>query len=201
MRLETDASDPLAGDVVQAARADAIRTTPRVEGEMTKTFGIASLLLLCGAAQAQQVWMGLGHFFEKPNFADWTDPAYQDRITDNVWITRGDRRGIFNIATEPGYDDFVSPADTEWATGSAADWQSLTFQNWQDWHASDPPSTVGLDAVVHLISDDIYIDIRFESWTVGGFNGGGFSYLRAVPAPGGLGLLGVAGLGLTRRRR
>ena len=42
---------------------------------------------------------------------------------------------------------------------------------------------VGVDAVVHLISDDIYIDIKFISWTKGQGSeipaGGGFSYERS----------------------
>ena len=45
----------------------------------------------------------------------------------------------------------------------------------------------GVDAVVHLITEDIYIDIRFLSWTTGngqgGTGGGGFSYMRSTPAP------------------
>jgi len=34
------------------------------------------------------------------------------------------------------------------------------------------------DAVLHLITDDIYLDIRFTAWTVG--LGGGFAYDRAM---------------------
>ena len=68
--------------------------------------------------------------------------------------------------------------NTEWAAGAAAEWATLTFQPWQHWHQSNPPSTIGVDAVVHLITGDIYIDIRFASWVSGGM-GGGFSYYRA----------------------
>ena len=42
--------------------------------------------------------------------------------------------------------------------------------------------TVGmmnLDMVVHLITEDIYIDIKFTAWTGGG-NGGGFTYERST---------------------
>jgi hypothetical protein len=154
---------------------------------------------IAGAAQGTMVWSGLDYSFEKANFADWTLPANQDRITDNVWITRADTQGIFNAAVEGGYSDFFSPEDTEWATGAAADYAALTFDNWEDWHGSFPPGTVGVDAVVHLITDDIYIDIQFTSWTSGG-QGGGFSYMRAVPAPGSLALLSLGGLALRRRR-
>jgi hypothetical protein len=38
---------------------------------------------------------------------------------------------------------------------------------------------MNLDMVVHLITDDIYLDIKFTSWTGGG-NGGGFTYERST---------------------
>jgi hypothetical protein len=38
---------------------------------------------------------------------------------------------------------------------------------------------VGRNAVVHLITDDIYIDIRFTQWSCCG--AGGVSYLRGTP--------------------
>jgi hypothetical protein len=142
---------------------------------------VASLLASATGAQATEVWSGRTLLFEKANWADWTQPVSQDRITDLVWITRADTMGIFNIAQETGYTIPVSPVDTEWATGDAADWPTLTFTTWEDWHVLHPPSTVGVDAVVHLVTDDIYIDIRFASWTSGhGVGGGGFSYYRAV---------------------
>jgi hypothetical protein len=39
---------------------------------------------------------------------------------------------------------------------------------------------VGQDAVLHLISENIYLSIKFTSWTSGA-NGGGFSYERSTP--------------------
>ena len=33
--------------------------------------------------------------FEKENYADWTLAENQDRITDNVWITRKNNQSIF----------------------------------------------------------------------------------------------------------
>ncbi len=141
---------------------------------------VAAALAALGAprpATAQEVWSGRTFFFEKGDFANPDLEANQDRITDNVWITRDDLRGIYNIAQETGYTTNVSPVDTEWATGDAVDYATLTFQPWQLWHGSNPPGTVGVDACVHLITDDIYIDIRFESWTTSA-GGGGFSYYR-----------------------
>ena len=158
-------------------------------------------LLICGAtnALATEVWSGLDYTFEKPSWADWTLPENQDRITDNIWITRKDTQGIFNIKQEDSYQDGVSPLDTGWAYGNVEDWESLDFQPWIMWAGHNPSGTVGQDAVLHLISDDIYLDIMFTGW-IGGNNGGGFSYLRAVPEPATLSLLGLAGLLFGRRR-
>ena len=149
------------------------------------------------------VWTGPEITFTKVSYADWTLEANQDRITDNVWITRQTTQGIYNIKTEGSYTDFHSPKDTEWAYGSASTWASLTFNNWEDWNGSYPPGMVGKDAVLHLISDDIYLDIKFLSWTSGGA-GGGFSYERStapdpIPEPSTwlllcLGLIGIVGI-------
>ena len=127
----------------------------------------------------QEVWSGYAYYFEKDDYEDWTYQSNQDRLTETVWLTRADAQGIFNIAQENSYMPDLSPADTEWATGEATEWSSLSFQPWQVWHDSDPLGAVGVDAVVHLIADDIYIDVRFESWTQSA-NGGGFSYFRGL---------------------
>ena len=140
---------------------------------------IIVLALPAGTALSQDVWTGPPVTFSKAPFADWTLPENQDRITDNVWLTRADLMGIFNIAVDSSYMG-PSPTDTEWATGSAEDYESLDFQIWVDWAESFPPGTVGVDAVVHLITDDIYIDIRFLEWGVG-FSGGAVAWERATP--------------------
>lgn len=147
-------------------------------------FAAAALALGLAAAPARalEVWSGRTFVFTKADFADWTQAANQDRITNSTWLTRKDSQGLFNFAGEPGFG-VGSPAGTEWATGNAVNHASLTFQSWRDWSAFNPPGTVGVNAVVHLIADDIYVDIRFDSWTsgVGGIPaGGGFSYTRAV---------------------
>jgi hypothetical protein len=85
--------------------------------------------------------------------------------------------GIFNIAQESAFTMNLSPKDTEWATGDAVNHASLTFQTWQVWANNNPPGTIGVNAVVHLITEDIYLDIVFDSF---GSTGGAFSYHRAV---------------------
>ncbi|KKM61035.1 hypothetical protein LCGC14_1535800, partial [marine sediment metagenome] len=143
---------------------------------------------LGGAAKDPFVWAGATMTFTKADYADWTLPDGQDRITDNVWLTRQDTQGIFNIQTESYYnyeganwDEITSPANTEWAYGLASDWESLAFANWGVWHDWIPPDTVEENAVLHLIEEDVYLDIKFLSWTENG-EGGGFSYQRATEA-------------------
>jgi len=61
---------------------------------------------------------------------------------------------------------------------------NLTFRPWVEWNAKVPPSMVGRDAVLHLITEDIYIDITFTAWGTSG--AGSFTYRRStasVPPP------------------
>lgn len=165
----------------------------------------AATLLLCvlsaaSAAGAQQVWTGYSLTFQKADFADWTLAQNQDRITDDVWITRANSRGIFNIASEPSYQRSVSPEGTAWAFGRASEWMNLTFEPWEEAVNNFPPGMLNQPLAVHLIDEDIYLDLMFTAWTPGG-GGGGFSYIRAVPAPGTLGLLAALAPLACRRRR
>ena len=163
--------------------------------------------IIGSAANAGIIWDGPTIVFTKANFADWTLSQNQDRLTSDVWITRADAQGLFNIAQETAFTDLgdntVSPVGTEWAYGVAADWPSLTFEPWDIWAADHPPLTVGQNAVLHLIAADAYVDIKFLSWTsgngAGSTGGGGFSYQRStapVPEPDSINLLFAGALGL-----
>ena len=132
-------------------------------------------------------WTGPRITVTKADNADWTLAENQDRITDNVWITRQNNQFLFNIVNESTYDGgcgSLLPSDTEWALGTIADGvDTLTFQpaiQSNFWDCS-PPSAVGMNAVLHLISDDIYIDFTLLSWTNNN-GGGGFSYERSTPS-------------------
>ena len=153
---------------------------------MKKLYTLFFMLVAFGV-NAQTEWTGPTITITKADFADWTLPANQDMLTANVILTRADNRGIFNIAVETEFDnyDYLSPLDTEWAIGSIADGVgTLTFDTWDNTHGADPTSVVGTPQVLHLITDDIYIDITVTSWTQGpnsgGAGGGGFSYDRST---------------------
>ncbi len=131
--------------------------------------------------QVGNIYKGPKMTFSKADGADWTLASNQDRITDNVWITRADNQGIFNIAKELSYSSFLSPSGTMWAVGTTSNLNSLVFTSWEQMHNSEPPTSLNVDLVMHLVEDDIYIDIKFLSWASGGSGGqGGFSYERST---------------------
>src|SRR5579884_2335454 len=134
-------------------------------------------------ARSSTVWTGPTITFTDVAGSDPTQPANQDRLTPGVWITRGSQQGIYNAATESGFTHFFSPQDTEWANGTTADYSSLSYTDWNTWAKNvngGPPGTVNVPAVMHLISEDIYLDVMFTSW---GGSAGGFSWQRSTPAP------------------
>jgi len=153
------------------------------------------------------VWNGPIISFTNVGGSDPTLAQNQDRMTPNIWITRGSFDGIYNAAKENRYTDFFSPADTAWAFGSLSNYATLNFTDWQDWFGGaaggGPPATIGKDAVVHLVSEDIYLSVKFTSWGTRG--AGGFSYDRSTamtpePSAGLMLLAGVGGLGAYRAR-
>ena len=166
---------------------------------------ISAFVAAASAAQAATIWNGPLISFAKPAGANPSLAASQDRMTPDIWLTRGSSQGLFNANDESGFSHFSSPAGTEWANGSLANYASLSFTDWNHWAKgvnAGPPSTVGVDAVLHLIPDDIYLSIKFTSWSSGA-SGGGFSYLRStavVPEPS-TALLGLTGFALLTMRR
>lgn len=182
------------------------RGVPRLEHEMRnyKTIGLLIASIAAGA-HAQSVFSGYDTEFNYAGFGDITLEENQDRISDSVWITRGTRRGIFNIVQESAFTgtgaSSPSPIGTEWALGTTADFDTLDYGTWGSVHGGNPFSLIGQDVVVHLIDEDIYIDLRFTSW--GDPNSGGaFSYVRStIPTPGSLAVLTLGGMIGSRRRR
>lgn len=166
---------------------------------------IAAILAgFAGNADAEIVYSGYDYSFTYEGDGDINDPINQDRITDNVWITRGATRGIFNIAQEPAYQGSgsvsPSPVGTLWALGNTSNYESLNYQTWVETHEQFPLGLLFQEVVVYLEDDDIYIDLMFTFWESGG--GGGFSYVRSnVPTPASGTLLALGGLVAMRRRR
>lgn len=128
--------------------------------------------------QTFNTWTGEKIEFTKSAGANPEDEANQDRINDDVWITRGNNGGqIYNIKTEASLDKDSSPAGTEWAIGVIEDVATLTFGSFRG-TVGKPKNVVGKNLVLHLIKEDAYLEVKFTSWS--DEKDGGFSYQRAT---------------------
>ncbi len=124
------------------------------------------------------VWNGTKTTFYKPANADTNAEAFQDRITENVWLTRASNGVLINKA--PGAIG-CDPGNVMMAYGKAADRASLTFSDcMKKLEETELKYLPGKDVVFYLVADDIYLDVHFLSWSSGS-SGGEFSYERSTP--------------------
>jgi hypothetical protein len=149
------------------------------------------------AAATPIVWNGPTTTFSKVGTANPSLTANQDRLTDNVWITRGGSLsgGIYNAKVEASYNKVLdnSPLGTEWATSlvgdnadreiTASNFAALDFTTWA-MSFGGPSGALQMNifshpAVVHLIADDIYLNIQFTAFS----NTGLVTYQRSTPTP------------------
>lgn len=132
--------------------------------------------------------------FKKDDNSDSSIESNQDRISETVWLTRGNGGALFNAYYENNYSSGNSPLYTEWAIGTTSEIQNgetLDFNNFRDFYNEDrdgvkihnrPPLNQNL--VLKLTngtsdnSDDTFYYIRFLDWSEG--KAGGFSYLRKI---------------------
>lgn len=109
---------------------------------------------------AQVVWNGPSLIFDK------STATPEDVITENVILTKGSTGGMFNSVLE-STNSPNSPEDTEWAEGTTDNIENLTFDRFTSSvgtgsNGYKPP--IGVPLVLHLITDDIYIDVTFSAW-------------------------------------
>jgi len=152
-------------------------------GRIARGAIFAGMLASAPLIHAARVWNGPMITYNQPS-PDPTQASNQDRITPDVWLTRAASKGLFNAFSETNATA-LSPTNTEWAFGTLDNYASLHYTNWLAWLNGQSPTTlVGQPAVVHLISDDIYLSIQFTLW--GSMGSGGFAYQRSTPAPANL---------------
>lgn len=186
---------------------------------------ILTTFLACQLSlSAATIWKlddpGITEFtFTKDPFTDPTDQANWDIISPSVAITRlgvNAASPIFNPLVEDFWNA-PSPFGTRWAFAgingnpsilSADDYASYSFTTFREAYGFTAPARVlGQTGVLHLIAEDIYLDIMFLGWGNGRSGGGGsFSYVRAegiIPEPSTLAFLISSGtlLLLKRKRR
>ncbi|MDI6046967.1 hypothetical protein [Flavobacterium yafengii] len=124
------------------------------------------------------IWNGPTITFSKANYADYTLVQNQDVLTNTVKLTRANDQGLFNIAAESRFGG-VSPSNTEWAEGLLTNYTNLTYTTWQEAVNYSAANSVNKTYVVHLINENVFLELKVLSWTAGG-NGGGFSYSRTT---------------------
>ena len=131
-----------------------------------------------GDTSSATIWTGSNKTFSKADGADHTQSSNQDMLTSNVSITRANDGGqIFNIAKEDAANKNSSPAGTAWSIGNINNINSLTFTNFRS-AVGKPKDVVGKNLVMHLIDDNIYLSVKFTSWSEG--QKGGFAYDRST---------------------
>lgn len=127
---------------------------------------------------AREIWTGSTITFEKADDVSPDEASNQDRITDNVWITRGNTGNeIFNIKEESSATKGSSPAGTQWAIGSISDIDNLDFKSFRS-AVDKPKNVVGKDLVLFLTADNIFLSVKFTKWSDG--KAGGFAYERST---------------------
>src|SRR6266850_2113874 len=138
---------------------------------------------LCGplSSRGATVWTGPIVTYNQPS-PDPSQPANRDQLTSRVSLTRAVSAGMFNWVSETSYTHNFSPADTEWAVGSLANYATLTYTDWETCGGGNPVNNLpGQQLVAHLKTDDIYLSVKFTY--LGGHFAGGFTYDRSTPPP------------------
>jgi len=142
---------------------------------------------------ASTFWTGSTISFTHDAFSSTVDELTTSHVgsdsTNNVWLTRGTSKPLYNAAAEPAWNGTTSPVNTQWATNFGAFPVTLantnvlqydTFDNVVGQPGNTPENSVGGTFFVHIISDDIYLELTLTAW--GMSDGGSFSYTRTTPA-------------------
>src|SRR5215469_2028424 len=135
-------------------------------------------------AQAQTYWTNTPVTFTNPG------NNATDILTSIVILTRATTGGgLFNIANQPNYfTGAAPPAGTQWGLGTLAGYisnpSSVTFGNCPLEAGMRPPNDIGKTYVVHLVTNNIYLQLTLNSWGGGILGGaaGSYSYTRSTPA-------------------
>ena len=124
------------------------------------------------------IWSGPTVTFTKLPNSDPGDAQNQDRITDEVWITRGTNGGqIYNAKVEGSADKNQSPRGTLWAVGTTSNLASLNLLPFRA-AVGSPQDVAGKNLVLYLEDEKIAMDVKFTSWSQS--KSGGFSYERST---------------------
>src|SRR5207249_8613479 len=96
------------------------------ENKLQRAVLILAGLILTISGRTATIWTGPNTNFVNIAGSDPAQAINQDRLTTDVWITRGSSNGIYNAATEAGFVHFFSPQNTAWSDGALTDYASLS---------------------------------------------------------------------------
>lgn len=145
------------------------------------------LIMAVSPAQAQNTyWTGTNYTFTNPG------NGATDVLDSVVWLTRSSAQipnsgGLYNafLQSDP-FTGPTPPGGTEWGIGTLAAYMansnSVTFGPCPLEAGDHPPGYVGTTFVVHLFTNNIYLQLTLDSW--GGEGGEGLktlSYTRSTP--------------------
>jgi hypothetical protein len=151
---------------------------------------LASLLTTASLVHATNTfWTGPTITFSHASFSTTLDKLTTNHVNadavNNVWLTRGASKPLYNAAAEGAWNGSTSPVNTMWvvASGPLTNAASLTygtFDNVVGRPGFSPLRSVGTNFYVKIVSDNIYLSVKLDAW--GPSNGGSFSYERSTPA-------------------
>ena len=115
-----------------------------------------------------------------------------DNITPEISLTRGGSAGLYNPVAENSWSS-TSPSGTAWAFAgingnlddasfAASNFENLNFDTWLQALGGTGMAGANIEnrrGVLHLIQEDIYIDILFTFWEPGPTEEGNFTYMRS----------------------
>lgn len=147
----------------------------------TAFLAFACLATVVSTSRAETVWNGPNKTFSQSG----ATPA-DVLVSGAVSIARTPGSFLYNAEVESAAGD-GTPTDTEWAFGTMADHNSLSYESFSQIHADAQLAGQHLSTyltsgpmVLHLINEDIYIAVTFTSWPrLGGTT---FTYVRSTAA-------------------
>lgn len=161
---------------------DSLSKKKSLDSPWASTLVLTFLLFTSGlfTAQSQTIWDAGSFTFTK------TAAGQEDCITSQTCLTRVTVLYNSVCQTVSGNQGcfYTGPCNTEWAQGVIADWNTLSYDNFYIANGCRPASGLPKDYVVHLITENIYLQVTFTQWQPGGLN---FSYTRTTgPSPTGI---------------
>ena len=122
--------------------------------------------------------IGFGQItFTKNANTDASLPENQDRISETVWLTRGNRYGIYN-AYEQTSEKSQPTSGIKLALGSIENLSTLNFETISEWGKKFKGGWLNENLVLNLTETNEYYSFTMTSWG----NRGGFSYTRSSTA-------------------